>query len=84
MIPRPATPAHTAIARPRFLPSNTLVTMDSVAGIISAPPTPITAVRPIKVLAESEKAAATEPAPKTTSPTVSASFRPNDHRRHPW
>ncbi len=42
--PSPENPAHTAIARPRSLGSrNTLVRIDSVAGMINAPPTPMKA-----------------------------------------
>ena len=52
--PTPATPAHTPMARPRSVGSGkTLVRIDSVAGMISAPPMPMNARVTISWSAES-------------------------------
>ena len=83
MIPRPATAAQAAMARPRSGPVKTLVMMERVAGMINAPPIPIAARAAIRVLAESAKAAAIELSPNNTSPMLSASLRPKRSPRAP-
>src|SRR5947209_11153820 len=82
-IPSPDTPAHTPMARPRSSAGNTLVRIDSVDGMISAPPTPIRARVAVRRLAVPAKAEATEPAPKITRPHASAERRPNRSDRLP-
>lgn len=82
-VPRAATPAHTPIACPRSLGGNTLVMMESVEGMIRAPPIPMTAREAIRTSAEPAKAAATEPDTNTRSPAFRASFRPNRSPRAP-
>ena len=76
-----ATPAiadHRAIATARsFATVNTFVRIDSVAGMISAAPTPIKARAPMSWPALVDSAAARDDAPKITMPTVSAPLRPN-------
>ena len=54
----------------------TLVMMESVAGMISAPPTPMTARAAISVFADVGEGRRHRAGPKMTRPTVSASLRP--------
>ena len=55
---------------------NTLVMMDSVAGMMNAPPTPMSARAAMSSLVVWVNAAASDPAAKTTSPPASARCRP--------
>ena len=75
-MPTPAVPAHTPIARPRSCGGKTLVMIDSVAGMISAPPMPMNARVAISWSAEPANAEASEPRPKSTYPACSAPRRP--------
>ena len=77
MIPKPATPAQMPIARPRSSGGKMFVMIDSVEGMINAPPMPINERVAISVVAPPENADAMEPSPKITSPTFSARLRPN-------
>ncbi len=82
--PSPEKPAHTAMARPRSFGSRkTLVRIDRVAGMISAPPMPMKARVKISWLAVSDMAAATEPIPNRTMPICRAPLRPNRSDRLP-
>ncbi len=81
---RPENPAQMAIARPRSRGSrNTLVRMDSVAGMINAPPIPMKALVRIRPSAEVDIAAAAEPMPNSTMPSCSAPLRPYRSERLP-
>ena len=71
-MPRPDTPAQMPIARPRSSAGNTFVRIDRVAGMINAPPMPMSARVPISVLADPANADRIEPIPKTTRPMASA------------
>ena len=71
------------IARPRSSAGNTFVRMDRVDGMISAPPTPISARVAISMLAEPANADAIEPVPKMRRPAASAERRPNRSERLP-
>jgi hypothetical protein len=82
--PRPENPAQIAIARPRSRGSRkTLVRIESVDGMISAPPTPISERVAISWVAEPASADSTDPRAKITMPTRSASLRPNRSPRLP-
>ena len=82
--PRPEKPAQIAIARPRSVGSrNTLVRIDRVAGMISAPPMPMNARVRMSWVAVVDSAAATEPIPNSTMPIWSAPLRPNRSERLP-
>ncbi len=81
---RPEKPAHTAIARPRSRGSRkTLVRIDSVAGMISAPPMPMKARLAMSWTVDVDSAADTEPMANTTRPICSAPLRPNRSLRLP-
>ena len=70
-MPSADTPAHTPIALPRsagFV--KTLVMIESVAGMMNAPPTPISARVAINALADGASAESSEPVPKIASPMV--------------
>ena len=67
------TPAHTPIALARSRGSwNTLVRIDSVAGMIADAPMPISARVPMSTVADGANADSAEPTPKMTRPMVSA------------
>src|SRR5262245_5911335 len=73
----PAMPAHMPIASARSRASvKVLVRIDSVAGMISAAPMPITARAPMSASTLPANAAAADAVPNTTRPTASAPFRP--------
>ncbi len=74
--PAPATPAQMPTAWPRSSGGNTFVMIESVVGITSAAPTPITARSPMRVDGSFTNMAAAEAVPKTTSPTRRMPFRP--------
>ena len=82
-MPRPETPAQMPIARPRSCAGNTLVKIDRVEGMISAPPTPIRARLAIRALEVPENAERVEPTPKITRPRASAFRRPYRSDRLP-
>src|SRR3954464_4107532 len=82
-IPRPDTPAQMPIARPRSCAGKTFVRIDRVDGMISAPPTPMSARLAINALDVPENADKVEPTPKITSPSASAFLRPYRSDRLP-
>src|SRR3954451_4636225 len=82
-IPRPDTPAQMPIARPRSCAGKTFVRIDRVDGMISAPPTPMSARLAINALDVPENADSVEPARKITRPTASAFLRPYRSDRLP-
>src|SRR5829696_3508524 len=75
-VPAPATPAHTPTAPARSSGGNTLVTIESVIGMIIAAPTPETVRSAISAPGLSTKTAPAEAVPNTTNPTSSTSLRP--------
>jgi len=83
-MPMAENPAHTAMARPRSAGTvNTLLMMDRVAGMISAPPMPIRARVAIRWLGDPVRADATDPRPKMTRPAVRPRRRPKRSPRLP-
>ncbi len=75
MGPRPTpsadTPAHTPIARPRSAGSvKTFVMIDSVDGMMNAPPTPMSARVPMSIVADVAKADNADPVPNTARPNA--------------
>ena len=64
----PATAAQIPIAFARSSAGKTFVRIDSVVGMISAPPIPISALVAISMLADSANAEASDAPPKITSP----------------
>ena len=78
------TPAHTPIAFARSRGSwNTLVMIESVAGMMNAAPTPMSARVPISIAGDDANADDTEPARKTESPSARQRYRPNRSPRLP-
>jgi hypothetical protein len=73
--PRPATAAQIPIALGRSSAGKTFVRMESVVGMMSAPPMPMSALVAISMFADSANADASEPAPKITRPATSAPRR---------
>ncbi len=71
------TPAQIPIAVPRCRGGNVTVMIESVAGFISAAPTPWTTRAPIRVGASPARPQASEEAVKTASPATNTSRRPN-------
>jgi hypothetical protein len=59
------------------------VTIDSVDGIITAPPIPMSARAAISMPTDPEKAAQAEPAPKITRPARNVRLRPTRSARLP-
>ncbi len=83
-MPAPLAAVHAAIALARSRGSpNTLTRIDSVVGMISAPPTPITPRAAISVVVDVAEAAAIEPARNVARPARSACRRPNRSPRLP-
>ena len=82
-MPIPATAAQIPIAFGRSSAGKTLVRIERVDGMISAPPIPISARLAISVSALPASAESSEPAPKTPSPTTSARRRPKRSPRLP-
>ncbi len=71
--PRADTPAQMPMARPRSVGSvKTLVSTDSVDGMMNAPPTPISERVRIRTLAFVANAESTDPRPNTDNPKASA------------
>ena len=75
-MPIAAMPAQIPIALPRSSRGKTFVMIESVAGMISAPPTPIAARTAISWLAVSTNRTARLAPPKSASPACSARLRP--------
>jgi hypothetical protein len=73
--PMPATAAQMPIAFARSPAGKTLVMIDSVVGMISAPPMPISALVTMSMLADSANADASEAPPKMARPAASAPRR---------
>ena len=71
----PATAAQMPIAFGRSSAGKTLVMIDSVVGMISAPPMPMSDRVRMSMLADSAKADASDAPPKMTSPAASAPRR---------
>ena len=83
-MPIPAVLAQIAIARWRSTGSvNTFVMIESVAGKISAAPTPVIARIAISAVAESTTADAAQPKPNTRSPRARIRRRPKRSPRLP-
>ena len=82
-MPSPATAAQMPIAFGRSWAGKTFVRMDSVEGMMSAPPTPIRARLAISMSALGASAESSEPAPNTTSPDTRARRRPKRSPRLP-
>ena len=76
-IPTPENPAQIPIALPRSDAGNVAVRIDSVEGMMKAPPTPISARIAINSSGEPATAEPSEPVPNTSSPNDSARLRPN-------
>ena len=66
--PMPATAAQMPIAFGRSSAGKTFVMIDSVVGMISAPPMPMSALVAISMLADSAKADASDAPPKMARP----------------
>ena len=81
--PAPAKPAHTAMALPRSWGGKTTVRMDSVAGMISAAPSPITARRAMSCIGSPAWLATTAATANTPSPVSRARLRPKRSPRAP-
>ena len=64
------------IALARSFAGNTAVRIESVEGMMKAPPTPISARVAISISDDSARAESPDPSPNTTSPNVSAFLRP--------
>ena len=75
--PAPAKPAQMPTALARSSGGNTLVMVDSVPGMRSAAPRPVSARSPMSGPAESTNAESSEPMPKMAVPAISAPRRPN-------
>jgi hypothetical protein len=75
-MPMPANPAQMPIALPSSRGGNEAVRIDSVDGMISAPPTPMSARAAISSPDPGASAASREPVPNTSNPAVSARRRP--------
>ena len=73
--PMPATAAQMPIAFARSSAGKTLVMIDSVVGMISAPPMPMSDLVAMSMLADSAKAEASDAPPKMTNPATSAPRR---------
>ncbi len=65
------------MARARSPDGKTLVRIESVDGMMNAPPRPITPRITMSAEAEPTKAEIAEPVPNTSRPTMSAPRRPN-------
>ena len=72
----PAVADHRPIALPRSSTGKTMVMIDSVAGMMKAPPTPMNARVAISWVELSDIAASSDPRPNTTRPNCSAPTRP--------
>ena len=79
----PTAPAQVPIALPRSCGGNTTVMMASVVGSTAAPPTPMTARKPMSIGAEPEKAHIADANPNRMSPMRSTFLRPMRSPRTP-
>ena len=75
-MPTAASAAQMPIALPRSSPLKTLAMIDSVAGMMSAAPMPITARTATRASAESATSAPRLAIPKIETPACRASLRP--------
>ena len=75
-MPMAAIAAQMPMAFARSARGKTLVMVDRVAGMISAPPTPIAARTAMRPFGSSTTSTATLAAPKMASPACRASLRP--------
>ena len=75
-MPSPATAAQMPIAFARSAAGNTAVRIESVEGMMKAPPTPISARVAISISGDCAIADSAEPSPKTSRPKVRARLRP--------
>ena len=75
-IPSPETPAQMPIALPRSCAGNVAVRIESVDGMMNAPPMPIRPRITISSSGEVASADPSEPSPNTSRPSVSARLRP--------
>ncbi len=83
-MPMPETPAQMPMALARSLGSvKVLVRIERVAGMMMAPPTPMSDRVAMSCDAEPAKADNTEPVPKIMSPMLSAFLRPKRSPRLP-
>ena len=83
-IPRPMVPPQVPMARARATGSRKMsLTIDSVAGMVRAPPAPMTPRHVISRSTEPEKAAPTDPRANTVSPMRKNRLRPNLSARLP-
>ena len=75
--PTADTPAHTPIALPRSRGLvNTFVMIDRVAGMMNAPPMPMSDRVAISISADVATADNAEPTPNTASPNARNRYRP--------
>jgi hypothetical protein len=81
--PRPETPAQTAIALGRSRSGKMFIRIERVAGMMPAAPTPIRARAAISSLALPDIAAHSDPAPKTSRPSMRKRRRPKRSPRVP-
>ena len=72
----PTAPAHAPMALPRSWGGKTTVMMARVVGRTAAPPTPMSARKPISMAGVDEKAQATDATAKMTSPITNTFLRP--------
>jgi len=83
LTPAPANPAQMAMALARSRGGKTLATIERVAGMIMAAPTPMTARAAMRCHGVVAMLAARAAAAKTTSPAWSRPLRPNRSPRAP-
>ena len=76
----PAIAAHNPMARPRSSGGNTFVMIDSVAGMMNAPPMPMNARVKISWFGVSTSALASDPIPNTVSRTAARRVDRTGHR----
>ena len=82
-MPSPETPAQMPIAFARSLEGKTAVMIDSVEGMMNAPPTPMRARVAISISGEVASAERPEPRPKMSSPMLRPRLRPKRSPRAP-
>jgi hypothetical protein len=81
--PIPKTPAQMPMAFACSSRGKTFMRIESVAGMMSAPPMPITAREAVSISLVVDSAAATDEAPKMSRPMLSARLRPKRSPRLP-
>ena len=82
-MPRPDTAAHAPMALPRSSAGKIAVMIDSVEGMMNAPPTPISARVAVSISLDVARAEAADPTANTTRPNCSARLRPKRSPRQP-